>query len=418
MNYKLKNRLSGIAFLSALLASCFAQEFSYSGKLSYHVSPAYGIHDSDLKGDYVEDKLMLEGEGKYYSGDCMFYADGVLCFDRLENDFDNRLKEAWFDWNKGLFALRAGRQIAGWGKADDLEVADVLCPKDNTSILTDYSSSRMGIDAVRLSLTGSTFSGDFYLIPHFTPAKLPESKKNLLYTCKFADAELGKLEEPENKAQNSEFGIKLNANFSAADISVYGFSGWDDEPVARYSVDGAGHVTVNGIYKRLWMVALDAAVPASDFVFRFESAFFPQKYFSTLPESQFAGEKSYVQRNFVKGLAGIDWSPYPFTITAQYYAEYIDGSEEKLDAEKYDHQVTLSISRTFLNESLEVEASGALRLNDYDNAEQVKISYAATDNLKLILQTDFFNSGKDDKPGFYGKYKNLDCCTLKAEFKF
>ena len=89
MNYKLKNRLSGIAFLSALLASCFAQEFSYSGKLSYHVSPAYGIHDSDLKGDYVEDKLMLEGEGKYYSGDCMFYADGVLCFDRLENDFDN-----------------------------------------------------------------------------------------------------------------------------------------------------------------------------------------------------------------------------------------------------------------------------------------------------------------------------------------
>ena len=413
---KLLKSVSAFAFITAFASlNLTAQEVQFNGILSAAVSPALGCYDKDNAGKMVEDNLTAEGTLKVLTDNCSAFVDGSVTYDGVSDEYDCRLKESWVDWNcSSNFAVRIGRQIAGWGKADELQVADVLCPQDLTTVLSsDYSDTRLGIDAVRFSLMGNVFSSDLYWIPHFTPGKLPESVKKPIYGCIYGEGAPDSFKTPEKSLKNSEAALRINASFPAVDFALYGFAGWDDEPVIVLNDDND---EVIAEYKRMWMVGCDAAIPVKDFVFRLEAAYFPKKFYG-VKEAFMDGDYT-LKRDTVKALGGIDWSIYPFDITAQYYIEAVSGNLDEIDKERYSQQTTLSISRTFLNEQLEVSLSGALHLKDYDNMVEFQAIYAVTDNLKLTGQVDLYNSGRDDKEGEYGAYKKLSSGTLKVEYRF
>ena len=58
------------------------------------------------------------------------------------------------------------------------------------------------------------------------------------------------------------------------------FGDGEDMPATSYSID------VTGEYKRMYMIGADAAIPAGDFVFRLEGAYFPMRHFQTNANSQ------------------------------------------------------------------------------------------------------------------------------------
>lgn len=441
-------------FFVLVFASLFAfsQSIDISGNLT--TQAGYGLPNThDNKGRALLGNTILETKLSSIMDESLVYVDSLFVYDSLnsqsansgegvvnkENSFALKLKEAYFDYSSGWWSLRAGRQIAAWGKADDIQITDILCPQDTTSVIAaDYSESRMGIDALRLSLTGTQVQADAYWIPFFTPATLPFAKKNPLHAYVFPESVdeititepegISDFELPEKKFYNSEFALRLSAYFSMMDVSLYGFYGWEDNPFVAYTATSDTEITVTGEYKRLCMIGTDAAIPCGDFVFRFEAAFFPDRYMQTNDEYQTAlqeaGEEFDIAKKHhqVLGLAGLDWDAGSgFTFTAQYVVDYVCGSKDsidELDRKRLQQQATLSLDKTLLNETLTLSASGALDLKDYSSFSEVSAEYSLSDSIKLSVIGDFFLEGPDDKAGMFGEYHDLCAVTIKGKISF
>lgn len=451
--------------MTALLVSTFAlttfpafsQEIQFSG--NFTTQAGVGLpYTHDNSGDFLLGKTVFDGTVKSYLGESMFYLNGNIIYDALgslssngtealvseDGTFALKLKEAYIDYNGGWWALRAGRQIAAWGKADSFQIADILCPQDTSSIIaSDYKESRIGIDALRLSYTANVIQADAYWIPFFTPSTLPLAKGNPLNPILFpsdleglpinAPKNYTELEYPEKEFLNSEFAGRFSAYLSALDLSLYAFYGWDDLPFVSYNgvLDESSNLTginVNGKYERMMMFGLDAAIPAGDFVFRLESAVFPNRYIQTNAEhqlaSQMTGEKAEAGIQHVQelSLAGLDWTPGGgWTITAQYVADVLFADSdaiEKLEREQYEHQATLSVDKTLLNETLTISLSGAFDLNEFSSATELSAIYSLSDSINLSLIGNFFLEGIDGKKGKYGSYLDLSTITLKGKISF
>ena len=413
----------------------FAQETQFSGTLSALAGVA--LPYTANSGDFVLGETKAQGELSVFAENSTLYANGFVLYDALKNHADAldfvagnesagiALQEAWFDYTQDFWAVRVGRQISAWGKADGLSVADVLCPQDKTQFAArTYAESRLGIDAARFSLKNETYSLDAYWIPFFTPAALPLGgasplKKTLFGTTAFSRDDITL---PDLHIKNSEYAAKLSAYWAALDISLYGFYGFDDEPFISYSLDEAGAVKISGNYEKMLMFGADAAIPLGETVLRMEAAFFPDRHFGTSAESQIAslmaGTQSKItqKHNQLKALAGIDWMPASWTITAQYYADTVFGDLSAISRERYEHCATLSVSRTFFSETLTLSLDGILGLNDFDSVLQAKCEYALSDHITLSVEGDFFNEGKNT--GTYGRFKDLSCLILGGKFSF
>lgn len=405
--------------------------------------------DSDTNaGRFSLGTTNFTGKLDAYYGNSSAYAEATLSYDavntaggNLTEGFDLSLGELWADYTESFWGVRIGRQKAAWGKADGIDITNVLCPSDMSSLAAmTGDDSKLAVDAIRLSLSGNQFTADAYWIPFFTPAALPLAEGNplrsLLVPASFElpipamnttlilPVTIGELEKPELALWNGEYGLRVSGYFSAFDLSLYGFYGWDDTPFLDYSVTyGApadpsnpatampAGLTVSGKYERMAMLGADAALPIGETVLRLEGAFFPQRHFQK-------EEGGTLQKNQLSALAGIDWMPSGWTFTAQYYCDQVFGDLEELEREDaYQHGATLSLSKSLVNETLELSFSGLLGFNDFDSMLSPEIKYSISDQINIGLNAFIFIPGPD-RDGKYGAYKDLSSICLKAKFSF
>lgn len=454
-------------FFAALLfaGAAFAQELNYSGSLT--ALAGVGLAESNA-GKFLAGQLAFDNTLKAYIGDSMFYINGILVADGTQSQSTNgvsnfasddgifslKLKEAYIDYNGGFWSVRAGRQIAAWGKADGIQVADILCPQDESNMIAStYKESRLGIDALRVSFMKDFFQSDFYWIPIFTPSTLPLAEKSALRKVVFPDRyenfalsgpkKWNDFDTPSLRIENSEFAARLGFYFSKFDLSFYGFYGWDDLPFFSYTATSESEAVVTGTYKRMGMFGADAAIPVKDFVFRLEAAFFPQRNIQTAAEWQAGRQMAGLafdaakRGNQLVALAGFDWTPSGgWTITAQYIADAVFAAktqvyriaingqpatsweETVLDRYAYVHRASLTVEKTLFNESLTLSALAFLDLTDLSSATELSAEYSLTDAIKLGLIGNLFFKGIDGKAGLYGAYSGLTCLTLKGVVSF
>jgi hypothetical protein len=412
------------------------------------------------KGDFLLGQTIFDGTIKSYLDEAMVYVNGQIVHDALGSQSTNgssvfiaddgtyalKLREAYIDWKGEMLALRVGRQIVSWGKADDIQITDVLNPRDETNVVaSDYNESKLGIDAVRLSLLTEKTQVDAYWIPFFTPSILPLVKGNPLHSRVFPEEVDGiginypekydDFELPKKRLSKSELALRASTYTSVADLSLYGFYGWDDLPLIRYNpniVFGDGEdmpatsysIDVTGEYKRMYMIGADAAIPAGDFVFRLVGAYFPKRHFQTDVNSQLFkysedSRPASKRKNQVLGLAGLDWTPSGgWTITAQYVADAVIDYDSDIERKKFEHQATMSIEKSILNETLTIMASGALDLWDFSTASELELDYKLTDAITLSLIGDLYLEGPDGKEGLYGEYRDFSSVTFKGKMSF
>ena len=432
----------------ALSLPAFAQKIDFYGSLT--AQSGIGLPNADdNKGKFLTGLTVFDGTMRSYLGQSMAYVNGQVIFDAIGSQSTNgysafaadngnfalHLKEAYLDWRGELFALRVGRQIAAWGKADGIQVADVLCPKDDSKMIAStYKDSRLGIDAVRLSLLTDKAQFDAYWIPIFTPSLLPLAKNNPLRKCILPDSYEGlpvlapqKFDDfdlPQKAIYNGEYALRASTYLSALDLSFYAFYGWDDNPFMAYSISESG-IKIDGQYKRMAMLGADAAIPAGNFVFRFETAYFPLRSIQTGNEYQSNQQLAGLAFDACKkhhqliGLAGFDWTPGSgWTITAQYFADLICDYKDDLERKLYEHQMTLSLEKSLINETLTLTATGALDLNELSSTAELECAYSFSDAITLSAIVDLFLKGIDGKKGQYGAYESLSCGTLKAKISF
>jgi len=442
----------------AAATSALAQDIAFSGSLTSQAGVGLpNTHEN--KGDFLLGQTIFDGSIKSYLDEASVVVNAQIIHDALGSQSTNgysafvsddgtfalKLKEAYIDWKGEMLALRVGRQIVSWGKADDIQITDIICPKDLSYISADYNESRLGIDAVRLSLLTTKAQFDAFYIPFFTPSILPLAKGNPLKAFDFPSKvdnitinvpnDYRDLELPEKKLSNSEYAFRAGVYTSIADLSFYYFYGWDDTPFFKYipGIDGdldeedfeINQINVQGKYKRMMMIGLDAAIPVGDFVIRLEEAYFPKRHFQTTDESQFESMltgrkvKSSLQKHQLISLAGMDWTPSGgWTITAQYIADVVFDHDKTLDRKNLEHQATLSIEKTLLGETLTLSASGALDLRTLSTATELSADYKLSDAITLSLIGDFYNEGIDNKKGMFGDYHNLSSVTFKGKFSF
>ena len=453
--------LAAIASLSA--TSLYAQETTYNGSITAKAGMSLA-NSNKHENEFIMGQTIFDGSFKTFFEDAMVYVNGQLVHDALgtqssngmsgfvanDGSFALKLKEAYIDWKSGMFALRIGRQIVSWGKADDFQITDVVSPFDESSVVAyDYNEAKLGVDAARLSLLTDKAQVDAYYIPFFTPSILPLAKKNLLRSKIFPEQynefqiqnpnSHEDFELPKKNLYNSEYALRASFYTSIMDLSLYAFYGWEDKPFIKYTpitsedpelnelnLDG---FNISGKYKRMAMVGADAAIPVGDFVFRLETAYFPNRHIQTTPEYQFDqfmsnGKIPSSKRNDqLLSLAGVDWTftfPYigTWTVTAQYISDIVFKYRIYLDRKQYEHQVAGSVEKSLLNETLTISASGALDLCLCSSSSEIAIDYRLTDAITLSMIGDLFLKGSEGKDGTYGIYRDFSGITFKGKVMF
>ncbi len=447
-------------------------EFSGDAETKWGVTVPWA--DEDFAGRYTLGLTSFTGKLDAYYGNSSAYAEASFAYDassvlngngagsgNLSNGFDLSLGELWLDYTESFWGIRIGRQKAAWGKADGVDITNVLCPSDMSSFAAmTGDDSKLAVDALRISLSGNQFTADAWWIPFFTPSKLPINEGNSLRqfivpasvdfpvsgnTVLTLPVRIDNLKKPELAIWNGEYGLKLSGYFSAFDLSLYGFYGWEDTPMMDYTINyGTANppypalpnaILVSGEYERMAMFGADAALPVGETVIRLEAAFFPQRHFQKtaekIIEEKMAAQikaamtgstaedvELSIKRNQLSGLAGIDWMPSGWTITAQYYCDYVFGELDNLEREDaYKHGATLSISKTVLNETMELSLSGLVGLNDFDSMISPSVSYSISDQISLGAEAFIFLPGPDED-GEYGAYEDLSSLCIKAKFSF
>lgn len=432
----------------------FADGLEFSGD----VSTSWGLFapwtNDDTAGDFSLGATNFTGKVDAWYGNSSALAEGTVSYDALTKKLDFSLGEVWLDYTSSFWGLRIGRQKAAWGKADGIDITNVLCPSDMSSFAAmTGDDGKLAVDAIRLSFSGSSFTADAWWIPFFTPSALPLNEGNSLRkfivpasvdyplpamnTTLHLPVTINQFEKPELAIWNGEYGVKLSGYFSALDLSLYGFYGWEDTPLLDYGMtfgppmDPSNPATalpegivVSGQYKRMTMVGADMALPIGPTVLRLEGAFFPQRYMQKKAEEilkealrQTQGPQE-IKRNQLSALAGLDWMPTGWTLTAQYYCDYVFGKLDTLERDKaYQHGATLSISKSLVNETLELSFAGVIGLNDFDSMLSPSIKYSLSDQISLDASAYIFLAGPD-RDGKYGAYKDLSTIAINASFKF
>ena len=432
-----------ITMFGALATAALTAEggVEFSGNIETLWGAAAPWTDSDTSAGYFTlGTTTFTGTIDAYYDNSSALAEGFVTYDAVNNSLEYSVDELWLDYTESIWGLRIGRQKAAWGKADGIDITNVLCPSDMNSLAAMISDdSKLAVDAIRLSLSGNQFTADAYWIPFFTPASLPIDEVNSLR--KFVVPEsieipvapgvnlaipvtIGGIETPELAIWNGEYGLRVSGYLSAFDLSLYGFYGWDDTPFLDYSIsygepmipgdpstampDSFG---ITGKYERMAMIGADAALPIGETVLRLETAFFPQRHFQK-------EEGGSLQKNQLSALAGIDWMPSGWTLTAQYYCDAVFGDLGELErTDAYQHGATLSVSKSLVNETLELSFSGLLGFNDFDSLLSPSVKYSLSDQISLGASAYIFLPGPD-RDGKYGAYKDLSSLCLNAKFSF
>lgn len=461
-----------LAALSALTLICAlpltAQDLFFSGDIKTSQGAAAPWTDKDsTAGRYMLGNTSFTGTIDAWYDKSSAYAEGTVNYDATQTANGSNISDAlsfslgelWLDYTDSSWGLRIGRQIEAWGAADGVDITNVLCPSDMSSFAAmTGDNSKLPVDGIRLSFSGDTFTADAWWIPIFTPAALPLKEGNSLRkfivpasvafpvqgtnTVLTLPVKIASVNNPEKAIWNGEYAVNASGYFSSFDASFYAFYGWDDTPFMDYTLEMSQAnpalptgITVSGSYQRMAMIGADSSIPLGETVLRLETAFFPQRHFQKSAESIIqekmtaaavaaasgsspAGVETSEKRNQLSALAGIDWMPSGWTLTAQYYCDIVFGELDKLDRkDAYSHGATVSVSKTFLDETLEASFSGLIGFNDFDSMISPSVKYSLSDQISLGAGAYIFIPGPDRK-GKYGAYKDLSTIYINAKYSF
>jgi hypothetical protein len=347
---------------------------------------------------------------------------GFASFDAEKNwkiDTETGVKahELWLEHADANWDIRVGRQIIIWGKADGVQVTDIISPPDYTEFITrDLDEIRQPVDAAKFRLLGNSVNLELIWIPVFRAAKMP-GKDNPWAISQSTPTGIRMSDtgtwEPSISLKNSEVAIKASGYFSGMDIAASAFYTWDDIAARHRTVSyasGTPDVRFHPEHHRMTVLGLEFSRPWSDFVFRGEAAYYLGRYRETTVPN-----RDPSPRDSLKWLLGLDWTPgNDWSISAQILNENIFGHTSYLAAEENDSLVTLNISKKLFNQILTLSNMIYCDLNDGEFYNRCKVEYEISDGFFASAGLDIFN-GKD---GQFGVYRDNTQVWFKLRYNF
>ena len=173
------------------------------------------------------------------------------------------------------------------------------------------------------------------------------------------------------------------------------------------------------------MAGIDAAIPAGDVTIRLETAWIGGRYFEPKNQNPIPGVpgaggipltfKPALQKHQLLMLVGIDWIKSSWTLSAQYFEDLILNHKNDIERPMHKGFVSLSVSKTFLRDTLKLSASGVIDINYGSTSSAYSVGYALTDNINVALGGDVYTKGYDGKGDFAALHK-ISAVWLKGMF--
>ena len=337
---------------------------------------------------------------------------------KLSSETGIDLHEAWLEHAGDGWDVRVGRQVIIWGKADGVQITDIVSPPDYTeSVTRTLDEIRMPVDAVKFRLLGRWVDTELIWIPVFRAAVQPTGnnpwavRQSLPGNVRVSSTSPA---EPALTLENSEIALKVSAYLPGWDLAASVFHTWDDFPAMHreaWNDEDVLHVAYAPQHHRLTVFGLECSRPWSDFVFRSEAAYYLGRYFETTSILE-----NPVRKNGFKWLTGMDWTPgNDWTLTAQLIGEHIFDHERRLAQSAATYLTTLNVSKKLLRQTLTLSNMLYYDVTGGDFFDQVKAEYAVTDALRLSVGADVFSGVRD---GRYGRYRDNTQVWIRAKYSF
>jgi hypothetical protein len=158
-------------------------------------------------------------------------------------------------------ALRVGRQIDVWGKADKLNPTDSLSPRDFRILSSDDDDQRLGLAMVRADLVLSDrLRLKSYWVPEFRPT-------NLIFPLS------SQIARDRRDHDTGQVAVKLDSTGGTFDWSLSWYEGRDR--IYDLAFDGGG---IAQRYNRIRVIGADLAGAAGPWGYRAEAAYTDTRY--------------------------------------------------------------------------------------------------------------------------------------------
>jgi len=441
--------------------------FTLSGK----IETLHGVrwNDTEKKFEYGASRSIAQIKGEVSAGSSYAVISAAAEYNyRNPARTGFRLNEAYYRYSGEIWDISVGRQVIVWGQADGFKLTDVLSARDSSEFIAfSGDDARLPSDSIRLRFFHDLFTFEAIAVPFFTPNKLPrfgfeDGAKNGLYYIDTPDTyktAIGSIPVKYTKTESTkpkmftdtEAAARFSFFLPGIDFSVSGFYGWDKNP--RYARSGYVkkelrnpnnaqgplnpfqpkelHTNLNEEYYRIGMAGIDAAIPVGDVTIRLETAWVGGRYFepkemlSSLPIAQLMDKTSGadvpipfnapVKKHQLLMLAGIDWIKSSWTLSAQYFEDLILNHKNDIERPMHKGFVSLSVSKTFLRDTLKLSASGVIDINYGSTSSTYSVSYAITDNINVALGGDVYTKGYDGKGDFAALHK-ISAIWVKGTF--
>jgi hypothetical protein len=334
-------------------------------------------------------------------------------FNLATDTANGRIREAYVDFERDALALRFGRQIVAWGRADGVNPTDKLAPKDFTLLSHDDESQRLGIDALKIRYA---LNPSIYLTAvaaQFTPHTTPQGA---------LPANLVKAPEPTG----TEWAVKLDRAGQGLDWSVSYFDGY--ERFARYRLDaGLPPAPVfRADYERSRSVGADLALASGAWTWRAEVSHTALRTDCT--------QCTRDERRVTRAVLGADLDfAQTMNLNMQFIAtrhwNYQDPTpapgplralelgRNRLNAEyaAVESGLTFRLSDRLLNDKLKWEIGAVFDLTGQSRLLRPRVHYALNDHVRLSAGIDFYEG---DAQTYFGALTKNSLAFLMVSLVF
>lgn len=386
----------------------------------YSLRGAYWSSDRDLNDntDFSAGSIWLRAAPKF-SGSWTAKLEGWVQGQSSDAGSRHRqeLREAYIAYLGDSYDVRAGRQIAVWGRADQINPTDNLSSRDFTLLFPELDDLRRGNGMVRVSraFEGYTLSG--YWLPEFRPNQYPTGALP-------AGVQFGDDQKPDQADQSA---FKLDRTGGAVDWSVSYFDGVDRNQDIAVQQIGLTGVTLQRRYHRIRVLGSDFAFNLGRFGLRGEAA-----YTDTADPN---GTDPQVKNPFFFAVLGADRSFFEylninvqvlFRQTGSYQdphsianpvlrAVAIQNAAAAGQLTPTQNGMSTRIGYKWLNETLEAELAAVGYFEKGDSLTRVKLLYHWTDTLRVSVGQETYD-GPDES--FFGLQKKNSATFAEVAYGF
>ncbi len=402
-------------------------------------------------GDFLSSEVRVEFEAKTTLGEAEEESEGADLFADFGAGPKEKLPEirarvrGWVDPSgfearaKGEFytggvtffprddvSVFIGKDYMIWGKADKINPVDVINADDFTQFIVQPKERRK-LSNLMLNVTYA--AGDdklqFIYNPFYVQNDLAQPDSPWCGTrCQFGQPQpfapfvaVNDIESDRRNIEDSEFALRYSSRIDRVDYSLLVHNGFDRIPVWSHRFTGTLNVEFNRELKRRWRFGGDVAFTLGSFGIRAEVLYQPEsvQHFEPRSEDFFIDDDGLDDVDQINWVLGVDWTTDSDIYVNVQYAENTLLKKGNYFRNPFQTLGTLQLSKTVLNDDLELKVSGFYEFTDNSYAFTPEAVYRINDDLHWTTGLWVFTGSEG---AFFGDQRDNDHIFTQLKYIF